>query len=172
MISKPTTELLDYFKFYIDQVSEDELIEAFNSNLEETIKFFQTISEEKGNFVYEENKWSIKEVLCHIIDVERIFAYRALRFSRKDATELTGFDDELLVKNSNTINRSLKELIEDFTFVRTSTIHLFQSMNEEMLNFEGKANKNVITPKIIGWIIVGHTIHHSKIVKERYLLRI
>jgi hypothetical protein len=168
-IQKPNLENFNaYFKNYVDLVETNDLLKALESNLIETKAIFEGFLGAKENFAYAEGKWSVKEVLSHIIEVERVFAYRALRFSRQDATELSAYDDDLFVHYSNTANRKLIEMIEEFIFLRKSTIALFSYFNEKMLDFEGKANNNTFTPRLLGFVIVGHTIHHSTVLKERY----
>ncbi len=170
MISKPNeAELTTYYKSYINLVEENELIEALENQRQITIDLFSSIQLEKENYKYGIGKWTIKELMQHIIDSERIFNYRALRFSRKDHTELTGYDDNDFIKNSNCKNRTLANLIQEFKIVRQSTIYLFQSMNTDSIDFKGKANGNEITSRIIGWMIAGHSTHHCQILKERYL---
>ena len=170
MISKPhQTELTDYYKSYINLVYIDELIEAYEIEGLKTIQLFETIQPEMEDFRYKENKWSIKELLQHIIDSERIFCYRALRISRKDNTELAGYDDNIYIENSNCKHRKLIDLIEEFKIIRKATQLLFKSMDIETIDFMGKANGNLISARIIGWMIVGHSIHHCNILKSRYL---
>jgi hypothetical protein len=168
-IQKPILEKFSaYFRNYINLVKEDDLILALRLNLKDTTNTFEKFVGDKENFAYSEVKWTVKEVLSHIIDVERVFAYRALRFSRQDATELSGYDDDLYVANSNAQGRSLKEMLREFVLLRESTIYMFSYFNENMLDFEGKANQNVFTARALGFMIVGHTKHHSSVVHERY----
>lgn len=170
MIAKPTVDdLNEYFSFYIDQVPETDLLIAFEKNLKATEDFFRSIPAEKENFAYAEKKYSIKEVLIHLIDTERIFAYRALRFARKDETNLTGYEDEYYVSTSNSDRRTLDDLMEEFATVRRSTLVLFKYLTDEALDFKGTANNNLTSARICGWVIVGHTIHHCRIITERYL---
>lgn len=170
MIEKPNlADIPAYFLAYIDLVPENNLFEALEKNLNNTIYLFENIPSEKENFAYAEGKWTVKEVLNHIIDTERIFAYRALRFSRFDETELPGYDENLFTENANVSNRSLQHLIEEFRVIRKSTHYLFEAMTKEMLDFIGTANKNKSSARALGYMIVGHTIHHNHVLKERYL---
>jgi hypothetical protein len=124
-IHKPNLEKFNaYFKNYVNLVETNDLLSALESNLIGTKAIFDGFLGDKENLAYAEGKWSVKQVLTHIIDVERVFAYRALRFSRQDATELSAYDDDLFVKNSNSHNRNLSELIEEFFHLRKSTISL------------------------------------------------
>ena len=168
-INKPIVEnISDYLKNYLELVKESDLILALENNRDEIIFYYTSISENQGEFSYLINKWTVKEVLCHIIDAERIFSYRALRFSRNDKTELSGYDDDFLVANSNTKNRLISELLEEFTLVRNSTILLFKSMNLNMLNLVGKANNNEVSVSTLGWLIAGHSKHHLSVLLNKY----
>lgn len=170
MIPKPNyNDFPPYCRHYFDLVAEDDLMEALKNSRDHTLKFISEIPAAKENFSYAENKWTVKQVLSHIIDCERIYAYRALRFSRKDNTELPGFDEDLFAANANASGRNLQDLAEEYKSVRGSTIFLFEHMTEEMLGFKGMANKLWLTPCAIGFLAAGHNIHHCKIIKERYL---
>ncbi len=170
MIEKPNlADTPAYFRGYIDLVPENNLLDALDKNLNNTIYLFENVSEEKENFAYAEGKWTIKEVLNHIIDTERIFAYRALRFSRLDETDLPGYDENLFTENANVSHRSLQHLIEEFRVIRKSTHYLFEAMTNEMLDFVGTANKSRSSARALGFMIIGHAIHHNHVLKERYL---
>jgi hypothetical protein len=171
LIQKPTFENLSpYFKKYIDLVKTNDLLAALESNLTETQSIFEKYIGEKENFAYAKGKWTVKEVLSHIIDVERVFTYRALRFSRQDATELSGYDDDNFVLNSNSQDRKLTDILEEFYFLRKSSIALFSYFDDKMLDFEGKTTTNSFSARSLGFVIVGHTIHHTNVLQERYLL--
>lgn len=158
-----------FYQGYVNQVESDELIQELIKNGNETLELFRSIHEKLGDHAYAEGKWTIKELIAHIIDAERVFAYRALRFSRNDQTELPGFDEQLWAPESNASNRKLFKLAEEFANVRASTIDLFGSFSEEMLQRSGKANGNSMTVEAIGFVTVGHEIHHRNILLERYL---
>jgi uncharacterized damage-inducible protein DinB len=160
-----------YYENYIPLVREDSILEALNVNEKEIISFFNSISANKENYAYENGKWTIKEVLNHIIDTERIFSYRALRFARKDSQLLHSFDQDPYVANAELTNRSLKDLIEEFETVRKATFSLYKSFSNEALlrignTAEGKASVNAI-----GFTICGHAIHHINVISERYLIK-
>jgi uncharacterized damage-inducible protein DinB len=170
MISKPNaTEAPAYYYKYFELVQETDLMEALKNSGEYSEKFFAAIPLEKENYRYAEGKWTVKEVIGHIIDTERIFGYRAMCFSRKDNTELPGFDEGLYAPNANAGNRSLEDMIEEYRAVRQASISLFKYLTEEMLSFHGKANKMEVNARSIGWMIVGHNMHHCKVIGERYL---
>lgn len=157
------------FHNYINQVTEDDVLEAFSRQSAAIIEFVEAIPAEKYDHRYAEGKWSIKEVLQHIIDAERVFAYRALRFARKDATPLPGFDENLFAANAKTDKRSWDNLVEEFKIVRRSSELMFQSFDEEQLESGGISSNHPNYVLALGFVIVGHAIHHQRIAKERYL---
>lgn len=158
-----------YYHNYISQVGANELPDAFKSHTTELVDFLNNIPDDKWNYRYAEGKWSIKEVVQHIIDAERIFCYRALRFARKDETPLPGFDENVYAENSNAGRRSKSELINEMQNVQRSSADLFNSFTNEQLECSGTANNKSIYVKGIGFIIVGHGLHHRNILEERYL---
>ncbi|MBE0423260.1 MAG: DinB family protein [Lutibacter sp.] len=158
-----------HYKTYISALGNVDLIEILLASSEELLKTINDLSEEKMVFRYEEGKWSIKELLQHLIDTERIMSYRALRFSRNDATELQGFDENWYVENSNGNHRNSDDLMEEFTCTRRASISLFKSFTDEMLQLSGTANGSDMTVRALGFIIAGHQMHHLKVIKERYL---
>jgi hypothetical protein len=159
----------EFYHNYIKLVNDLSLLEAFQIHSGECVDFFESISEEKSSYRYEVGKWSIKEVLQHIIDAERIFAYRALCFARKEQTSLPGFEENEYAAHSAADKRSWHDIVEEFKVVRKSTELLFQSFDKEQLNMEGVANNNPIQVAAIGFITVGHCLHHLNIIRERYL---
>jgi hypothetical protein len=158
-----------YYKSYISALGNVDLFEILMASSEELLEIVKNLSEEKMVFRYDEGKWSIKELLQHLIDTERIMSYRALRFSRNDATELPGFDEDWYVDNSNGNDRDTNDLVEEFTCTRSASISLFKSFTNEMLTLSGTANGSDMTVRALGFIIAGHQMHHLKIIKERYL---
>lgn len=163
------TDYPEYFGKYINQVTEDDLSIAFKTQLPKLERLLRSISEEKADHAYAPGKWTLKELLQHIIDAERIFSYRALCFARNDTNSLPSFDENLFAKNSNANTRSWKSLSNEFINVRRSTEDLFNSFSDDMLNQKGVANNNVTSVLSIGFIILGHVTHHIKIMEERYL---
>jgi uncharacterized damage-inducible protein DinB len=138
-------------------------------NLQTTKKFVQSLPEEKLLYRYAEGKWTIKEVLVHIIDDERIYAYRALRFARNDTTELPGFEQDDYARHSGANERTLKDILKEYTAVRNSTIAFFNSLDQKALTRAGVANKNLVSVRALAYHIAGHELHHINIIKERYL---
>lgn len=158
-----------FYHNYINQVPDEDLLTAFQKQTMEFTNFIATIPKEKYEYRYAEGKWTVKELLQHIIDAERIFCYRALRFARKDETPLPGFEENDYVINANTDERSWGDLVEEFKVVRLGSELLFKSFNDEQLNSSGTANGNPIYVLGIGFIVIGHSLHHMNILKERYL---
>lgn len=127
------------------------------------------VPEDMGEYRYEKGKWSIKELVCHMMDAERIFAYRALRFARNDSTELSSFEENDYAPEANAHSRSLKQLLREAETLRKTTLDLFSSFTPEMLQRKGTVNKNVVSVINIGYIIAGHETHHRNVLNERYL---
>lgn len=165
---KPT-EYLDYYKTYIDKAGELELIEALEYGINVTFSFFNAIDEAKLDYRYQPNKWTIKEILHHLIDTERVFVYRALRFARNDKTNLPGFDENKYVDECNGNNRSIADLLNEYVAVRKNTKELFKSFSKEMLLNSGLANDAEMSVRAIGFVIIGHEKHHIEVIEERYL---
>lgn len=163
----PST-LPSFYSGYVAHVAHLTLMDALNHSHEQLRKFFQSVPEEKGLHAYAPGKWTVKEVLCHIQDAERIFAYRALRFARNDQTELPGFDEVKYTPESNAHARTLKQLIDELERLRTTTIDLFASFTPEMFKRTGIANNNLVSVMNLGYIIAGHEMHHLEVLKSRY----
>ncbi|MEP7372966.1 MAG: DinB family protein [Chitinophagaceae bacterium] len=159
----------DWYHNYINLVTDDDLTIAFDKQSASLIRFFDTIPLDKYDYRYADGKWTIREVLQHIIDAERVFAYRALRFARKDSTPLPGFDENLFASNAKASSRTWDKLMEELKVVRRSSELLFQSFDEEQLQSNGISSNSSNYVLAIGFIIVGHPVHHQKIIKERYL---
>jgi uncharacterized damage-inducible protein DinB len=170
MILRPIMNIVpEYCHQYINLVRSTNLLKEFETDAENTFKFYMSIPKEKEDFRYAPGKWTIKEILNHVADMERIFTYRALRFSRKDQTELSGFEQQIYNVNAKANKRTLVDLVNEFKSVRVATITLFSHLDDEMLDFRGVANNLQVSARIIGWMIPGHNIHHRKIITEKYL---
>lgn len=159
----------EYCHRLFDMIETDNLLFELEKDKQNTLQLFSSILPEKEHFAYAEGKWTASQLLRHIIDCERIYAYRALRFSRFDSTELHGFDEDFYMEGMQNIRENLSDLMEEFTTVRNSTITLFKPMTTEMLNFKGTANKLKFSTLALGFCVVGHNAHHCKVLKERYL---
>lgn len=170
-IPKPITSshLPEYLAKYISLVQYPELIDGLEETRKAGMAFFNQIDPAKWDYAYQDGKWTIKQVLAHMLDVERIFAYRALRFSRKDKTPLPGFDEDNYALHANAENRTAERLIAEFDCVRKASIQLYSYMDGTMLTFKGVANKIEINAYDIGWVMIGHQLHHQQIIQERYL---
>lgn len=164
------SEYPPYYEVYMSGLNPDiDLLEELEASHHYFIKFIQDIPMEKHDYRYDTGKWTIKEIIQHLIDSERVFAYRALRFSRNDKTELAGFDENHYAANCEANQRHLKDLLMEFSLVRHSTLALFKSFSEEVLLRNGIANGFSSTVRALGFVIIAHQEHHKKIFKERYL---
>ncbi|NCT18726.1 MAG: damage-inducible protein DinB [Flavobacteriaceae bacterium CG_4_8_14_3_um_filter_34_10] len=170
-----TSDLLDneYVAFYGNYIRfvprNLSLLDSLQTSFLEVHSFFLEVTEEKLHYRYAEGKWTLKEMLLHIIDTERIMSYRALRFGRKDTTPLAGFEQDDYVPNSCANERNIENLLEEYSTVRMATISLFASFNEVTLKQIGMSNGNFMSVRALGFIISGHEMHHLQVAKERYL---
>lgn len=165
----PENEYSIFNATYINAAGEGNLYEDLEISLHDFIRFVQDIPMDKFDYRYAEGKWTIKEIIQHVIDTERIFSYRALRISRNDITALPGFDENDYALNTNANDRHLQSLLTELSIVRQSTLALFKSFSEEQIKRIGIASNNEISVRAIGFIIIGHQKHHQKVFKERYL---
>ncbi len=170
MISKPKErETPFYFSYYISLPTEENLIKALENVTEKVVEQYKEFSENQGSFKYQEDKWTIKQLLNHLIDTERILSTRALHFARKDKSVLPGFDENAFAENDDSESQTIEQLLEEYKAVRKSTELLFKNINQKNLDNKGNANGAVISVRELGWTIAGHDLHHLKILKERYL---
>jgi len=163
-------EYAPYYGKYIDKVPEGDLLRTLEGQARETQALLAGLSEARALHRYAPGKWSIKEVIGHVSDAERVFSYRALRFARADATVLPGFDENAWVPAGNFDGRSLKELAAELDAVRRSTIALFRGLDAAALARRGTASDNAVSVRAIAWIIAGHERHHVGLLHERYLV--
>ena len=169
-MSRPDiSKIPSFYHNYVHLVKQDNLRDALDEHVFELKHLLSTIAEEKWNYKYAENKWSVKELVQHIIDAERIFNYRALCFARGDKNKLPGFDENQYAANSHAATRKPVDLINELESVQKSTSYLYNSFGKDQLQSEGIANNNLISVLAIGFITVGHARHHINILKERYL---
>ncbi|WP_278021635.1 DinB family protein [Flavobacterium ginsengisoli] len=145
------------------------MIEELEISLHEFIRFVQNIPMDKFDYRYAEGKWTIKDIIQHVIDTERIFAYRALRFSRNDKTPLPSFEESDYADNTDSNKRSIQDLLTEFSAVRHSTLLFYKSLSEEQLKRIGTASNNPISVRALGFVMIGHQKHHQKVFEERYL---
>lgn len=158
-----------FYQGYIKQVAAQELMFALEESAQRLLDICTGLDETKALYRYEDGKWSIKDLIQHLIDAERVFTYRALRFARNDQTELSGFDQDEYVKEVFADKYSLSDLLTQFKNIRQSTLDLFTAFNETELQRVGSSNSVKMSVEMIGYIISGHTIHHLTIIQERYL---
>jgi hypothetical protein len=161
-------EYNSYYATYISKAEYSDVVEGLRQSQNDFVDFVKSIPAEKLTYAYAEGKWTIAEVFQHIIDTERIFAYRALRFARNDKTAIMGFEQDDYVPNSNANNLSKEDLINDFNAVRNCSISLFDSFTDEMLVRIGEASGSPMSTRAAGYIIAGHQKHHFEVIKERY----
>jgi hypothetical protein len=162
-------EYAEYYETYVSLVDETDIIAALAEQVDELNGLFSTIDDEKGSYAYAEGKWSIKELLGHLIDGERIFAYRAFRFARADKTPLPGFDQNPYIANANYNAAKITDLATEFTLLRRSNALFFGNLPVEAWDRTGIASENEISVRALAFILVGHVRHHLRILNDRYL---
>jgi len=163
------TEYPTYAGSYVARVPDGDIVSILGRQLQETLALIRSIPEARGEFRYADGKWSVKEVIGHVIDTERVFAYRALRFARGDATPLEGFEQDDYVRGGSFDKRSLSDLADEYEHVRRATISLFANLDEEAWTRRGTANKNEVSVRGLAFIVAGHERHHVEILRTRYL---
>lgn len=161
-------ESMEYSKTYIRKVNNTDFIRVLKQSLAKNLAKLQTLTDDQWNHRYATDKWTVKEVLIHILDTERIFAYRALRISRNDKLPMQGFEQNDYVPYYEVAQRSPTSLIEEYELLRRSTIALFKNMSTDMLNRLGTASGGSFSALALGFMIAGHEIHHWEILKEKY----
>ena len=159
----------EFYNPYLEKVPDQDVIKALKSNMQACGEIYSNVDEEKSTYRYAEGKWSLRELLGHIIDAERVFSYRAMCFARADKTPLPGFDENDYASRSNAHLRSMKSLKEEFMTLRLSTIQLFSSFSDAQLSEVGTMSGNQASVHAIGRIIAGHCAHHLEVIQERYL---
>ena len=163
------TDFEKYIQRYLDLVPSDNWIGELKISGKQTLEIYEKLTEEQGNFAYAEGKWTLKILLQHLIDTEKVFAYRAMRFSRNDQSLVSGFDEESWADHSYAETRTLKSLIKEFKLTRKLSVNFYKNLPEDALQLIGIVNENEIKVETIGKLTVGHNIHHLNIIKERYL---
>jgi len=170
LIATPgASEYAPYYGRYITLVRGNDIIAALEEQPRETQALLSDLSEEQGDHRYAPDKWSIKEVLGHVIDVERVFSYRALRFARADQTPLPSFEQDDYVRNASFADARLADLLDEFVSVRRATVWLFRSLSPEAWMRRGVASGNEITVRAAAYVIAGHELHHRRVLQEKYL---
>lgn len=161
-------EFLPYYAQYIGLVGDGDILALLESTNRETIALLRGFSDAQGKFRYAPGKWSINEIVGHLIDAERLFSARALRFAREDATPVPGFEQDDYVKAANFDDYALSELASEFEAVRRSTCFLYRHMSEEATARRGTANNAQVTVRALAYITAGHELHHRGIIAEKY----
>ena len=162
-------EYNNYYQTYIDEVKFSDLIEGLVQGKKEFNDFILNIPDNKLHYKYAQDKWTVAEVILHLIDAERIFAYRALRIARNDLTPLPGFDQDDYVPGSNAIKYTKLQLLREYNTVRESSITLFEGLSDNTLKNLGTASNSPVSVRAIGYILAGHEKHHINIITTRYL---
>jgi uncharacterized damage-inducible protein DinB len=157
-----------YISLIVPQATGEDILDTLDQQRRQTMVLLCGRDEEDGDFRYAPEKWSAKEVLGHVCDTERVFAYRALRFSRADATPLAGFEQDDYVRNGPFAQRPLSDLVEDFIAVRRATLSLLRNLDEAAWMRRGSANKNEVSVRALAYIIAGHELHHRGILEAKY----
>ncbi len=164
------TEFKEFYGIYLNQLSENtRLLDELKRGKEVFKNFIENLPEEKGLYKYDVDKWTIKEVLVHVIDAERVFQHRAFRFSKQEGVSLPGFDHNTFVKNSRINNRSLQSILKEYSGVRDVSITLFETFNDDELRLKGTASDIQWSVGGLGFVINGHQKHHLKILQEKYI---
>jgi uncharacterized damage-inducible protein DinB len=168
-IARPAAdEHSPYYGKYIALVPDGDLVSFLREQGAETVRLLRNLSPGKADYAYAPGKWTVKEVVGHVMDAERIFAYRALRFARGDETELAGFDENTYVPAGQFGRRTMNDLLDEFEAVRGSSIHLVKHIDAEALDRRGTASRNPISVRALLYIIAGHERHHVGLLRERY----
>lgn len=157
-----------YYQQYLKYVQDKNILELLSEDLISSEEYFESIPESKFDHAYATGKWTVKQVLQHLIDTERIFAYRALRFTRNDPEELSGFEQDNYIAEKNLSGILFENLLKEWILVRKSTIIFFENLAVGEQDRTGRVDGQEFTPEGIGYIIVGHTRHHISILKEKY----
>ena len=169
MSSRPQPdEYAGFFSRYIDGVPDGDIVAILESQGNATQKLLASIGEEKGSYRYAPEKWSIRQVVGHITDAERVFAYRLMAIARGEKQSLPGFEENDYVDNGNFDAHSLSELVEGFATTRRATLALVRSLDDEAWQRRGVANNNPISARAIAWVTAGHERHHLNVLRERY----
>lgn len=169
-IRPEASEYAPYYGLYISKVPEGDVIHLLTTQIDETIALLGGLSDKQAAYRYAPGKWNLKEVVGHLCDTERIFAYRALRFSRNDATPIPGFDQDPFTEAANFSDRTLADLLDEFRAIRQATLHQFRGMSETMMTRTGTASGNPFSVRAVAFIIAGHERHHLGLIRKHYLV--
>jgi hypothetical protein len=168
-IAPESTEFAAYYGKYTSRVKSDDIVATLERQIRNTQSFFGSLTESESEFRYAPDKWSIRQMLGHVIDTERIFSYRALRISRGDKTPIEGFEQDDYVRNASFERRSMADLLAEFETVRRATVFLFRSLDAPAWSRRGIASQNEVTVRALAYIIAGHELHHMEVLRQKYL---
>jgi hypothetical protein len=169
-IEKPdATEYLSYYGRYVSLVPEGNILAVLSSQMDDTLSRLRSIPESRAGFRYAPGKWSIRELVGHMIDTERIFAYRALRFARNDKTPLSGYEQDHYINNASFDAYPLGELAGEFESVRRASLFMFKHLDQEAWKRRGLANESEVSVRALAYIIAGHELHHMDVLRNKYL---
>lgn len=170
LIGRPELGEYDpYYQQYLDLVPDGNVLELLEGQLADTLAAVKGLSDEQARYRYAVGKWSVKEVLGHLADVERVMSYRAFRFSRADQTALAGFEENDYIASANYDERPLESVVAEFSQARAASVDFFRSVTPAMVTRRGVANEAEVTVRALAWILVGHERHHLEVLRERYL---
>ena len=162
-------EFAPYYAGYVAKVPDGDLLQTLDAGLSDYTTAFGALPEARGGFAYAPGKWTLRELLGHVIDAERVFAYRAMRIARGDTMPLPGFDEKAWVPASRANERTLADLLAELRVVRAATVALLRHLPDDAIGRTGTASENPVSVRALAWIIAGHPIHHLGVVRERYL---
>lgn len=168
MLRPEAGDYAPFYQPYLDALPGDDILNVLEQHGEELAMYIRSFPEELGNYAYAPGKWTAREVMLHVIDSERIFAYRALCIARGDQTPLPGFDENTYVPNCGAAGRTLESIRMEFEAVRASTLHMYINFSPEMWLRRGHANGSMVSARAIAYITAGHALHHQRILQERY----
>lgn len=163
------TDYAEYYQKYIDLIESEDIIQVLSSLNEEASDIFNSFPQSKGDYAYAKDKWTVKEVVGHMMDTDRIFAYRAMAIARGEKQPLPSFDQDEYVRNGKFNLRELSDLTYEYRLLRESNLLLFKGLNHSVYSKRGIAAGNEVTVLALMWMIAGHQKHHLKILKEKYL---
>lgn len=162
-------EYFEYYGTYIGEVPDGDIVDTLSRQISETVSFLGSIPESRGDFRYAPGKWSIREIIGHMSDTERVFCYRAMRFARADATPVPGFDENAYVASASFPKVSLADLTAELEHVRRSSIYFFRALDEEALSRRGTASGHEVSVRALAFITAGHETHHVNFIRSHYL---
>jgi len=163
------TEYAPYYQSYVNQVNENDIIAVLRSELDDLDVLLDRVPNDKETYAYEEGKWTIRQVIGHLIDGERVFGYRAFCIARGEKQNLPGFEQDDYLQTAPYNNIDLEDLLSEMRLVRLSNIAMFRTLDEEAWQRVGIANNNGVTVRAIAFIMAGHVRHHMNVLRERYL---